>query len=52
MNIERRWLKSVVAASAAQDAVPAMPWARATRKRPAAMKPAPVQMIRMAVAAR
>ncbi|WP_162528210.1 hypothetical protein [Gemmobacter caeruleus] len=38
MKKERRWLKSVIAAS--ETAQPAMPWARGQRRRPAALKPA------------
>lgn len=42
MKKERRWLKSVIAAS--ETAQPAMPWQRGARRKPAAVKattPAP-----------
>jgi hypothetical protein len=39
MKKERRWLKSALAAAAAPQV--ALPWARESRRRPAAFKPAP-----------
>ena len=39
MKKERRWLKSAIAASLEPQA--AMPWHRAARAKPEAMKPAP-----------
>lgn len=36
MKTERRWLKSAIAASLEPQV--ALPWARSTRRRPAAMK--------------
>ncbi len=39
MKKERRWLKSAIAAANAPQV--ALPWARGTRRRPEAMKPAP-----------
>jgi hypothetical protein len=36
MKKERRWLKSAIAASAAPQ--PALPWARGSRRKPAAMQ--------------
>lgn len=48
MKKDRRWMKSVLAAAA--EPVPALPWTRGTRRRPAAMKP-PVEKPR-AMAAR
>ncbi|WP_205518697.1 hypothetical protein [Pseudotabrizicola algicola] len=41
MKKERRWLKSVIAAS--QEPQIALPWTRGARRKPAALKPAPVQ---------
>ncbi len=38
MKKERRWIKSVIAASL--EAQPALPWQRSTRRRPEAMKAA------------
>ena len=38
MKKERRWMKSVIAASNEVQVV--LPWARGTRRRPAALKPA------------
>lgn len=38
MKKERRWLKSVLAASL--EAQPALPWQRGARRRPEAVKPA------------
>lgn len=38
MKTERRWLKSVLAASL--DPQPALPWQRSTRRRPAALQQA------------
>ncbi|MDT8857046.1 hypothetical protein RNZ50_18815 [Paracoccaceae bacterium Fryx2] len=49
MKKERRWLKSVLAAST--EAQVALPWQRSTRRRPEAMKPEIPQKSR-AVAAR
>lgn len=49
MKKERRWIKSVIAAST--EVQVAMPWARGNRRRPEAMKPAPVAKPR-ALAAR
>lgn len=40
MKQERRWLKSVVTASA--EPVPAFPWSRTARRKPASLKPVPV----------
>lgn len=37
MKKDRRWLKSALAAAAEPQV--ALPWARATRRRPAAFKP-------------
>lgn len=39
MKKERRWLKSVIAASETQQA--ALPWQRGARRKPEAFKPAP-----------
>lgn len=50
MKKERRWMKSVLAAST--DVQVALPWARGARRRPAAMKSAPAQSQQRAVAAR
>lgn len=50
MKKERRWLKSVIAASL--DAQPALPWQRGNRRRPAALKPAAAPMKPRAMAAR
>lgn len=36
MKKERRWLKSAIAASA--EPLPGLPWARASRTKPAALK--------------
>ena len=36
MKKERRWIKSIIAAST--EAQVALPWARSTRRRPAALK--------------
>ncbi|MGL5011344.1 MAG: hypothetical protein ACRC6I_15805 [Paracoccaceae bacterium] len=47
MKKERRWLKSVLAASAAP--VPAMPWSRGQRRKPMALR---VQVQKAATAAR
>lgn len=41
MKKDRRWLKSVIAAS--QAAQTALPWARAARRKPAAFTSAPAQ---------
>lgn len=49
MKKERRWLKSVIAASQTEQVV--LPWQRGARRRPAALRPAaPVKT--SAVAAR
>lgn len=40
MKKERRWLKSVIEAS--QTAQVALPWQRGSRRRPAALRVAPV----------
>jgi hypothetical protein len=40
MKTERRWIKSVLAAAAGP--VPALPWERGARRRPAAVGPRPV----------
>jgi len=50
MKKERRWLKSVIAASL--EPQPALPWQRGTRRRPEAAKPAPSPMKPRAIAAR
>lgn len=50
MKKERRWMKSVLAAST--EAQVALPWARGARRRPQAMKTAAVQPVTRAVAAR
>lgn len=50
MKKERRWMKSVLAAST--DVRVALPWARGARRRPEAMKSAPAQPQQRAVAAR
>lgn len=39
IKTERRWLRSVIAASA--EPLPSFPWMRGQRRRPAATKPAP-----------
>lgn len=49
MKTERRWLKAAIATS--QDTTVALPWARGARRRPAALKAAPVTKPR-AIAAR
>ena len=41
MKKERRWLKSVIAASL--DQTVALPWARSARRRPESLKPAPIK---------
>ncbi len=41
MKKERRWLKSVIAAS--QEPQVVLPWARSARRKPAAFKAAPAQ---------
>ena len=48
MKKERRWLKSIIAASLEPQV--ALPWQRSTRRKPEAMKPVLVQT--RAVAAR
>lgn len=50
MKKERRWLKSVIAASL--EPMPALPWQRGTRRRPEALKPAPAPIKPRAIAAR
>ena len=50
MKKERRWIKSVIAASL--EAQPALPWQRGTRRRPAAMKTAAAPIKPRAIAAR
>jgi hypothetical protein len=50
MKKERRWLKSVLAASLEQQ--PAMPWQRGNRRRPEAVKAAPTAIKPRAIAAR
>lgn len=50
MKKERRWMKSVLAAST--EVQVAMPWARGARRRPQAMKPAVSQPVTRALAAR
>lgn len=50
MKKERRWIKSVIAASL--EAQPALPWQRSTRRRPEAMKAAPAPQKPRAIAAR
>lgn len=50
MKKERRWLKSVIAAST--DVQVAMPWQRGSRRRPAAMKPMTAAPAKVAIAAR
>lgn len=47
MKTERRWLKSVIAASAAP--APVMPWTRGKRRKPAALQ---IAVPKVAVAAR
>ncbi len=49
MRKERRWLKSAIATSA--DVQVSLPWARADRRKPDAMKPMAAPKLR-AVAAR
>jgi len=49
MKKDRRWMKSVIAAS--NEVQVTMPWARGTRRRPEAMKAAPKAATR-ALAAR
>ena len=46
MKKERRWLKSAIAASA--EPLPALPWARALRRKPASLKAAPTTTQAMA----
>jgi hypothetical protein len=48
MKTERRWLKSVIASS--MDSVPALPFQRGAKRKPAAFKP--VAMKTVAIAAR
>lgn len=45
-----RWMKSAIAAAAEPQVV--LPWARGQRRRPEAMKPAPVAVKQHAIAAR
>ena len=49
MKKDRRWMKSIIAAS--NEVQVTLPWARGTRRRPEAMKAAPVAKPR-AMAAR
>ena len=46
MKKERRWLKSAIAASA--EPLPALPWARASRRKPSALTAAPMKSRAMA----
>jgi hypothetical protein len=41
MKKDRRWLKSVISASA--EPQPTLPWQRGARRKPAALKPATTQ---------
>ena len=50
MQKQRRWMKSAIAA--ANDTTVVLPWARGTRSRPAAMKPAAAPAKPAAIAAR
>lgn len=50
MKKERRWLKSVIAASL--EPQPALPWQRGNRRRPEAMKPVQAPLKPRAIAAR
>lgn len=50
MKKERRWLKSVIAASL--EPQPALPWQRGARRKPAALKAAPSSGKNPAIAAR
>ncbi|MBU9698051.1 hypothetical protein GU927_009325 [Rhodobacteraceae bacterium HSP-20] len=50
MKKERRWLKSVLAASL--DPTPALPWQRGSRRRPEAVKATPAPLKPRAMAAR
>ena len=50
MKKERRWLKSVLALSEAQQV--ALPWQRGARRKPEAMKAATIAVKSRAVAAR
>ncbi|MEN9410916.1 MAG: hypothetical protein RL216_2890 [Pseudomonadota bacterium] len=50
MKKERRWLKSVLAASL--EPQPALPWQRGTRRRPEAVKAVPAPLKPRAIAAR
>lgn len=50
MTKQPRWMKSMIAAST--EVQVALPWARATRRRPEAMKTAPQQQPTRALAAR
>lgn len=50
MKKERRWMKSVLAAST--EVQVAMPWARGARRRPQAMKAPTTQPVTRALAAR
>ena len=50
MKKDRRWLKSAIAT--ASEPMVALPWARDQRRRPDAMKPAPVVVKQRAIAAR
>ncbi len=50
MKKERRWLKSVIAASLEPQI--ALPWQRGNRRKPEALKAAPVALQPRAIAAR
>ena len=50
MKKERRWLKSVIAASL--EPQPALPWQRGARRRPEAVKASPAPLKPRAIAAR
>ncbi len=41
IKTERRWLRSVIAASA--EPLPSFPWMRGQRRKPAAVQPAPTE---------
>ena len=47
MKKDRRWLKSVIAASLEPQA--ALPWQRGNRRKPAALKPAAMKQAAIAV---
>lgn len=50
MKKEHRWLKSVIAASV--EPVPAFPWSRTARRKPASLQPAQVNYKALATASR